>query len=78
MLVALNMVLFIVSATIGYLVTDHTNTPKLQGKTQIQVAQLGESPVFQRNRSSQIETVWELSADRIAPNNEIARCGIGE
>ena len=79
MLITLHLVLALVSFGIGYGITDHTKTAELNGKEQqVQFAQLGEHSLSPGNRSSQIETVWELSADRVAPNNEIARCGIGE
>ena len=71
MLVALHMVVFMVSATIGYLVTDHTNTPEPQAKDQIQSAQLGEDSASQMDRLSQNETVWEIPADSVASSNEI-------
>ena len=73
MLVALHMVVFMVSATIGYLVTDHTYTPELQAKDQIQSAQLGEDSASQMDRLSQNEAVWEMSPEGVAPSNEIAR-----
>ena len=73
MLVALHMVVFMVSATIGYLVTDHTNTPELQAKAQIQSAQLGEDSASQMDRLSRNEAVWEMSADGVASSKGVAQ-----
>lgn len=73
MLVALHMVVFMVSATIGYLVTDHRYTPELQAKAQIQSAQLGEDSASQMDRLSQNEAVWEMSADGVASSKGVAQ-----
>ena len=74
MLIALQVVLALVSFGIGYAITDHTKTAELNGKEQqVQYAQLGEHSLSQGSRSSQIQTVWEVSAEGGAPSNEITR-----
>ena len=73
MLVALHMVVFIVSATIGYLVTDHTKTEETKAIGQVQVAQRVENSVYQMDRLSQNEAVWEMSADGVASSEGVAQ-----
>ena len=70
MLPVIQIVVFLVSASIGYLATEHTKSEEAKGEGQVQVAQQVEDSASQMDRLSQNETVWEIPADGVASSDE--------
>ena len=73
MLPVIHLVVFLVSASIGYLATEHTKAEETKAIGQVQVAQRVENSVYQMDRLSQNEAVWEMSADGVASSKGVAQ-----